>query len=98
MSRDAFLQDLPPDHAPPRTHAALAALLRANPGLWRLVGEYSSRNGAFSMASNIRTGNRQAWRPRLGGRYEADARTSKKGAHEVFARWVPTPTTTRSAA
>lgn len=96
-ARDQFLTEPPPDHAPPRTHADLAAQIREHPGLWRYVGEYSSRGGAFSMASSIRTGRRQAWHPRPGGRYRSYARTTKQGRHEVYACWTPDTTTTGAA-
>lgn len=96
-ARARFLADMPPDHAPPRTHAALADEIRENPGLWRYVGAYASRGGAFAAASMIRTGRRRAWRARPGGHYEADARTTKRGAHEVYARWVTDTTTTGAA-
>lgn len=92
--RDQFLTEPPPDHAPPRTHAALAAELRDHPGMWRYVGEYSSRGGACAMASVIRTGRRQAWRRRPRGRYQSYARTTRRGRHEVYACWVPDITTT----
>jgi hypothetical protein len=36
-------------------HAAMAAKLRARPGEWMLVGEYSSSQSAESTANEIRT-------------------------------------------
>lgn len=100
MSKNApvWVQEVPEDHGPLRYHVDLAEALRRRPGIFRLVGTYAYRGGATNAASTIRRGGTQAWRSRPGGHYEAKARTTEDGAHEVYARWIAHTTTPRSAA
>lgn len=73
-------------------HFAVAALCRANPGQWLVVGEYNSSQSACGVAATIRAAyikgadRRSAYTP--AGSFEARYRLTEYGAR-VEARFVP---------
>ena len=72
-------------------HFAVAAVCRANPGEWQLVGEYNSTQSAYGATSHIRravittTSQQSAYSP--AGAFEARQELTEFGAR-VEARFV----------
>jgi hypothetical protein len=87
MARSAAT--LPPDHPAPsrRTadHYSLAAQMRAEPSVWVLVSEPSTRKAAHEAARRIRSGLLTPYRR---GGFEAKVRRSITGRLEVWGRYT----------
>ena len=85
---DAFLAEARPPFQRRRhrrvSHAAVAAELRLTPGVWGLVGDYSSTS-APGMASHVQTAFLSAYAP--AGSFEARTELTEDGIR-VEARYV----------
>lgn len=100
-----FVNELPEDEVQARSqHKENAAILAQHPGQWAIVGDYSKRATATSLAGDINKGKNKAYAV---GQYEAEARTVVDGEdadgneiekHYVYARFTGTPASAETAA
>lgn len=76
-----------PVKRPRADHAATAALLRLNPGLWQPVSVHRSSSSAVSAAGRIRSASARGTSYAPAGAYDAEVRVCGD-EYAVHARWL----------